>query len=75
MVQVITKEWEITKTYIYEVVLRDGLIRLDWNDFEMKAQESRPAVAVKVDEPFNISKMIETVLGEIKKKIKGKLLA
>ena len=35
MVQIITREWEIAKTYIYEVVLRDGLIGLDWNDFEM----------------------------------------
>ena len=29
MVQVITREWEIAKTYIYEVALRDGMIRLD----------------------------------------------
>ena len=49
MVQVITREWEIAKTYIYEVALRDGMIRLDWNDFEMKAWKSKPAVAVKVD--------------------------
>ena len=46
MVQVITREWEIAKTYIYEVALRDGMIRLDWNDFEMKAWKSKPAVAV-----------------------------
>lgn len=73
MKQIITREWEVTKNYIFEIVLRDGLIKLDWHDFEMKAQESRPAVAVKVDEPLNISKMIETALGEIKKKIKGEL--
>ncbi len=73
MIQITTREWEVTKNYIFEIVLRDGLIKLDWHDFEMKAQESRPAVAVKVDEPLNISKMIETALGEIKKKIKGKL--
>lgn len=63
----------MTKNYIFEIVLRDGLIKLDWHDFEMKAQESRPAVAVKVDEPFNISKMTETALEEIKNNIKGTL--
>ena len=55
MVQVITREWEIAKTYIYEVALRDGMIRLDWNDFEMKAWKSKPAVAVKVDAQHGIS--------------------
>lgn len=73
MIQIITREWEVTKNYIFEIVLRDGLIKLDWHDFEMKAQESRPAVAVKVDEPFNISKMTETALEEIKNNIKGTL--
>lgn len=74
MIQIITREWEVTKNYIFEIVLRDGLIKLDWHDFEMKAQESKPAVAVKVDEPLNISKMIEIALREIKKNIKGKLI-
>ncbi len=45
MIQVITREWEVTKDYIFEVVLRDGIIKLGWHDFEMKAQESRSAVA------------------------------
>ena len=57
MVQVITRDWEIAKTYIYEVALRDGMIRLDWNDFEMKVWKIKPAVAVKVDEPFGISEI------------------
>lgn len=73
MVKVITREWDIAKTYIYEVVLRDGLIRLDWNDFEMKAKESRPAVAVKVDEPLGISELTAKAIDEVKKNIKGTL--
>ena len=73
MDQVITREWEIAKTYIYEVALRDGMIRLDWNDFEMKAWKSRPAVAVKVDEPLGISEMSVKAIDEIKKNINNTL--
>lgn len=73
MIQVITREWEVTKDYIFEVVLRDGIIKLDWHDFEMKAQESRPAVAVKVDEPFGLSRMTAKALEEINENIEGLL--
>ena len=73
MVQVITREWEIAKTYIYEVALRDGMIRLDWNDFEMKAWKNKPAVAVKVDEPLGISEMSVKAIDEIKKNINNTL--
>ena len=73
MVQVITREWEIAKTYIYEVALRDGMIRLDWNDFEMKAWKNKPAVAAKVDEPLSISEMTVRAIEEIKKNINGTL--
>lgn len=73
MAQVITREWEIAKTYIYEVALRDGMIRLDWNDFEMKAWKSKPAVAVKVDEPLGISEMSVKAIYEIKKNINNTL--
>ena len=73
MVQVITREWEIAKTYIYELALRGGMIRLDWNDFEMKAWKSKPAVALKVDEPLGISEMSVKVTEEIKKNIKSTL--
>ena len=59
--------------YIFEVVLRDGIIKLDWHDFEMKAQESRPAVAVKVDEPFGLSRMTAKALEEINENIEGML--
>lgn len=73
MVQIITREWEIAKTYIYEVVLRDGLIKLDWNDFEMKARHNKPAIAVKVYEPIGISGMTVKAIEEIKKNIKSAL--
>ena len=46
MIQVITKEWEITKAYIYDVALLPGLIKLDWDDFEVFAEKHRPVVAV-----------------------------
>lgn len=73
MIQIVTKEWEITKNYIFEVAMREGLINLDWYDFERRAQESRPAVEVKVDEPLDISSMIEKAGEEVKKNINGTL--
>lgn len=73
MIQIVTKEWEITKNYIFEVTMREGLINLDWYDFERRAQESRPAVEVKVDEPLDISSMIEKAGEEVKKNINGTL--
>lgn len=73
MIQIVTKEWEITKNYIFEVAMREGLINLDWYDFERRAQESRPAVEVKVDEPLDISSMIEKADEEVKKNINGTL--
>lgn len=73
MIQIVTKEWEITKNYIFEVAMREGLINLDWYDFERRAQESRPAVEVKVDELLDISSMIEKAGEEVKKNINGTL--
>lgn len=55
------------------MVLRDGLIKLDWNDFEMKAWHNKPAVAVKVDESLDISEMTVKAIEEIKKNIKSTL--
>ena len=73
MVQVITREWEIAKTYMFEVALRDGMISLDWNDFEMKARQNKPAVAVKVDEPLTVSELTAKAVDEVKKNMKGTL--
>lgn len=69
MVQIIDREWEIAKEYICEVVMREGLISLDWNDFKHFALRHRPALAVKVDEPLPIGEQTEKALAEMKKHI------
>lgn len=73
MIQVITREWEITKNYFVKVAMILGMINLDWNDFEKKAQKGRPAVEVMVDEPLDISSMIEKAFEEVQKNINGTL--
>lgn len=73
MIQVVTREWEITKNYFVKVAMIPGMINLEWNDFEKKAQKGRPAVEVKVDEPLDISSMIEKAFEEVKKNINGTL--
>lgn len=39
MVQVIKREWEISKTYAHEVVMRNNMVCLDWTNFEIQAGE------------------------------------
>lgn len=73
MVQIITREWEITKTFIFEVVMQEGVMKIDWNDFENTAQHSKPAVAVKVDEPLGISEMMDMAFEEMMKNLTGTL--
>lgn len=73
MVQIITREWEITKTFIFEVVMKEGVMKIDWNDFESNAQHSKPAVAVKVDEPLGISEMMDMAFEEMMKNLTGTL--
>lgn len=73
MVQVITREWEITKTYIFEVALKEGAINLDWNDFEMNAQASKPVAAVIIDEPLSIAEMGTKAIEEARKAVKSTL--
>ena len=73
MIQVFTKEWEITKTYIFDVVEKKSLICLDWHDFESRAMVSRPVVAVKVDEPLTFSELISKGIGLAKQHIRGTL--
>ena len=48
-VAIITKEWEITKDYIFEVAMKHGLINLDMNDFTKFASMYKPLMAIKVD--------------------------
>ncbi len=73
MIQIIKQEWEITKTYIFDVVLRDGLIKLDWNDFEKRAMQYKPCMAVWVDEPISLSSLTENALEIIRKDINKKM--
>ena len=73
MVQVITREWEITKTYIFEVALKEGAINLDWNDFEMNAQAGKPVAAVIIDDPQSIACMTTKAIEEVRKAVKGTL--
>ena len=73
MVQVITREWEITKTYIFEVALKEEAINLDWNDFEMNAQAGKPVAAVIIDEPQSIAEMTTKAIEEAWKAVKGTL--
>ena len=67
--QVIKQEWEITKTYIFDVALKEGLINLDWQDFETMARQYKPFVAVKVDESITLSELMEKTLLELRKNI------
>lgn len=73
MVQVITREWEITKTYIFEVALKEGAINLDWNDFEMNAQAGKPVAAVIIDDPQSIAEMGTKAIEEARKAVKSTL--
>lgn len=73
MIQVITREWEITKTFIFEVVMGDGLVKLDWQDFELMAQAGRPAVTVRVDALLSVSEQTAKALDEVRKNINGTL--
>ncbi len=69
MMQVIKQEWEITKTYIFDVALKEGLINLDWQDFETIARQYKPFVAVKVDESIALSELMEKTLLELRRNI------
>lgn len=69
MMQVIKQEWEITKTYIFDVALKEGLINLDWQDFETMVRQYKPFVAVKVDESIALSELMEKTLLELRKNI------
>lgn len=73
MVQVLTREWEMSKMFIYDVALKDGIIRLEWDDFEKSASVSRPVVAVKVDEPHDVSTLTNLAIDEVERHMKGKL--
>ena len=65
MVQVITREWEIAKTYIFDIVLRDGMIQLDWDDFQVFAERHRPLAVVRIEENLTVNQLVEQATKEI----------
>lgn len=66
MLQTITKEWQIAKTYIYEVALRDGVINLDWDDFQSFAENHRPLIAVGVEGDTAVKQLVAEAMDEIR---------
>lgn len=68
MVQVITREWEIAKTYIFDIVLRDGMIQLDWDDFQVFAERHRLLAAVRIEENLTVNQLVEQATKEIMKR-------
>lgn len=66
MLQTITKEWQIAKTYIYEVALRDGVINLDWDDFQSFADNHRPLIAVRTDGDTAVKQLVAEAMDEIR---------
>lgn len=67
MVQTITREWEIAKAYMYEVALHDGVISLDWDDFQTLAESHRPLTAIKIEGDESITDLVAKAMSEIKK--------
>lgn len=65
MVQTITREWAIAKTYMYEVALHDGVISLDWDDFQTLAENHRPLMAIKIDGDAAVKELVAKTMNEI----------
>ena len=65
MVQTITREWAIAKTYMYEVALHDGVISLDWDDFQTLAENHRPLMAIKIDGDAAVKELVAKAMNEI----------
>lgn len=73
MISLTTKEWEITKNFIFDVMNKDGRINFDWMDFEGFARECTPSVMVKVDEALSIRHQSVIAVDEVKKNVHGTL--
>lgn len=72
MVQTITREWEITKAYIYEVALHDGVVSLDWDDFQTLAESHRPLMAIKIDGDVAVKELVAKAMNEINRQCSSK---
>ena len=66
MVQLFTHDWQIAKSYIYDVVLHHGILNLDWNDFKYFAEHHRPLFAVRNEGDASIKDLFEQVLEEVR---------
>lgn len=71
MVQTITREWEIAKAYMYEVALHDGVISLDWDDFQALAENLRPLMAIKIDGDVAVKELVAKAMDEINRQCSG----
>lgn len=60
-----TREWEITKTYLYEVAFHDGVISLGWDDFQTIAENHRPLMAIKTDGDCAVKELVAKAMNEI----------
>lgn len=74
-VAIITKEWEITQDYIFEVVMKHGLISLDMNDFTKFASKYKPLMAIKVDGTGPMSRLMSIAMNVMNLQAKGKVPA
>lgn len=61
-VAIITKEWEITEDYIFDVAMKHGLINLDMNDFTKFASLNKPLIAIKADGDGPMSEQMSIAL-------------
>lgn len=67
MLQTITREWQIAKTYIYDVALHEGVISLDWDDFQAFAEGHRPLIAVRAEGDTAVNQLVDEAMREIRK--------
>lgn len=73
MIQVITREWQITKAYIDDIALHYGRINLDWDDFEAFAERHHPVVAVRNEDDASVKELTDKAMAEIRKRCSNKL--
>lgn len=65
MIERINKEWEITSTYIFNVISKKGVINLAWNDFCYMAREHKPITLVSVSNNQSLSNIVKVGLQEL----------
>lgn len=58
--------------YIYEVVLRDGVISLDWDDFETFAEKHRPKVAIRNEGDASVKELVKEAMDKVQRTCSSK---